>query len=494
MRLADGIKGLLLLGIAQVGWAGVFDKEYSDIHDYIVSGGPKDVTPAVTNPLFISADAATYNDESDLGTQAYVAAGDMVLGVVSEGVAKAYPLSLGWWHEVINDQIGDRFIAVTYCPLTGTGLVFDTTDADSSRIELGVSGWLFNSNLIMYDRRDDLSLYPQMVYTAINGAARGEKLKLLPVVETTWALWKTMYPDTKVAQFATGLERYTERRRKIYEEQAARYYQSQNGYPYGTYRTNGNLLFPLATARFDPGDLHVKETVLGICRDGQTKAYPFASMLEAAVVNDRVGGLELLVVFDGASRTALPYSRQVEERVLTFYAVAAAGGLPVEMKDVETGSRWDMLGRAVAGPLEGRRLAQVPAYNSMWFAWKAFWPETAVWEGEGILVPSTAVGGQTERIRPQDLDLGQNYPNPFNPQTHIEYDLPQSGLVRLVVYNTQGQRVRTLVEAYQAAGSHRLEWDGRDNAGLAVASGTYFYQLAVPQAAYRQTRAMVLVR
>ena len=147
VRLDCGIKGLLLLAIAQAGWAGSFDKEYSDLHEFLISAIPKDGIPAMTNPLFMNAEEATYRDESDVGTQAYVADSDIVLGVFLEGQAKAYPLNLGWWHEIINDRIGDRFISVTYCPLTGTGLVFDTRDDEGGQIELGVSGWLFNTRV-----------------------------------------------------------------------------------------------------------------------------------------------------------------------------------------------------------------------------------------------------------------------------------------------------------------------------------------------------------
>ena len=349
----------------------------------------------------------------------------------------------------------------------------------------------------MYDRRDDRTFYPQMVFTAINGVNfKGEKLKLLPVVETTWGLWKTMYPKTTVPRFATGLERYSERRRKNYEDRVTRYYESQAGYPYGTYRTNDNILFSLTTYELEQGGLHIKDMVLAICRDGQTKAYPFSRMPEQAAINDQVSSQPLLVVFHRPSRTALPYSRRVDERILTFYAVEPVDGLPVGLVDVETGSRWNMLGLAVDGPLQGRRLEQVPAYNSMWFAWKAFWPDTAVWDGEGVLegVSSTWVDEAAEVALPQHLRLRQNYPNPFNPRTRIEYELPQSGLVRLAIYNIRGQRVRTLIQSHRRAGVHGLGWDGRDDAGMPVGSGTYFYRLTVPQAGFQETRPMVLVR
>ena len=127
------------------------------------------------------------------------------MGLVFDGDARAYPHNIGWWNEIINDQFTDRSVAVTLCPLTGTGLVFDATGADRTQIEFGVSGLLINSNLVMYDRRDGATLYPQMIYTAINGGDLGAQLELLPVIETTWGMWKKMYPNTTVVEAGTRL-------------------------------------------------------------------------------------------------------------------------------------------------------------------------------------------------------------------------------------------------------------------------------------------------
>ena len=134
--------------------------------------------------------------------------------------------------------------------------------------------------------------------------------------------------------------------------------------------------------------------VTGICVGKALRAYPFTDMAPTAVINDNLGGQALLAIFDLDSRTAIPYSRIVEGQELTFYQVEAEGDLPVEFMDVETRSRWDMLGYAVSGPFGGVRLEQLPAYNSMWFAWNTYWPETTIWEtGDGIIEapPMTAV-------------------------------------------------------------------------------------------------------
>ena len=205
-ELFDRSLVMMLVMSATTAFAGPID-HLADINltDHLRGGGvPRDGIPAVTNPSFVPA------SEAQLGEL------DPVLGVFMEGVAKAYPEAIGWRHEIINDQIGERFISVTLCPLTGTPQVFDATDEDGSQIEFGVSGLLINSNLVMYDRRDDNTLYPQMIYTAINGDHEGQRLTLLPVVHTTFGRWKQLHPDTQVAELATGLERYSANLQEAY--------------------------------------------------------------------------------------------------------------------------------------------------------------------------------------------------------------------------------------------------------------------------------------
>ena len=180
-----------------------------------------------------------------------------------------------------------------------------------------------------------------------------------------------------------------------------------------------------------------------------------------------------------------------------------ATGLPVEFMDIQTRTQWNMLGEAVAGELEGSRLEQLPAYNSMWFAWATFWPNTEVWTGEGIIdadsVPpleptTTAVDEEFVNAVSAAFALGKNFPNPFNPQTQIQFAVPADGLVRLTVHNTAGQLVSTLVDGHRTAGLYLVGWDGRGDAGLAVASGTYIYRLELHEQGLSATRGMTLVR
>jgi hypothetical protein len=494
LALALTLALALVAAPAQAGSYTQFD-DVGELTSHIASGGvAKDGITAMTNPLSVSPGEVSYVQEHEL-----------VLGVYMNGIAKAYPENLGWRHEIINDEIGGEFISVTLCPLTGTGQVFNATDTDGSQFEFGVSGLLINSNLVMYDRRDNETLYPQMIYTAINGVDKGSQLELLPVIETTWKMWKRMYPDTQVAAGGTGLERYSSSVQNSFSSDGP-----YTSYPYRRtsngeavdYRTfNEWLLFAPSTAgrvsSFDDLDQRfpIKDIVLGICHNDLTRAYGFVAMPEQAIINDQIDDLPLLVVFDRNSSTAIPYSRDAMGQELTFYQVESESNLPIEFMDVETRSRWNMLGVAVDGPLEGEQLRQLPAYNSMWFAWSSYWPETDLWNGEGIIDEPvvTAIEEQTVAALPQSFVLQQNYPNPFNPNTRIQYNLPTAGQVHLTIYTPLGQKIRILVDEVQSPGLYLQSWDGLDNLGRSVASGTYLYHLEMPEQGLRQSRTMSLV-
>ena len=144
--------------------------------------------------------------------------------------------------------------------------------------------------------------------------------------------------------------------------------------------------------------------------------------------------------------------------------------------------------------MRGERLDAIPAYSSMWFAWNAFWPETAVWSGEGIAEePITAVDEEFRAPQPLQVTLGQNAPNPFNASTRIEFDLPVGSAAELTVYDVLGRHIRNLAGGARPAGRHLVFWDGRDNQGADVASGVYFYRL-VTAATKTRLRPMTLLR
>lgn len=311
----------------------------------LVNGGPgKDGIPALNRPQAVSA------AEGDR----FLAPGALVLGVSFGGQSRAYPHNVLWWHEIVNDEVGGRAIAASYCPLTGSGLVYDPV-IEGRTLAFGVSGLLFDNNLVLFDRATD-SLWSQMRVESICGSLAGRRPVLLPVVQSTWAAWKGLHPDTTVASFDTGFSR------------------NYNQYPYGNYDQLGDtsLLFPQSFV--DPRR-PMKELVLGI-RDGAVaRAYPYGALGERPVVNDVVGARSIVVAFDRAAQMAVAFERDIAGQQLSFDAVDSGGAL-VRLRDRETGSDWDLTGAAVAGPLSGNRLTQVATYSAMWFAWAAFHRDT----------------------------------------------------------------------------------------------------------------------
>ncbi len=330
--------------------------------DLIINGGPgKDGIPSLTNPKTLTASLA----DSTLLPE------DMVLGVVVNGEARAYPHAILWWHEIINDVLGGRPILVTFCPLTGSGIVYDPVFDGTAR-NFGVSGLLYDNNLIMFDRTTD-SLWSQMRLDSICGSMMGTRPPLIPVVQSTWAAWKALHPETTVVSFDTGFSR------------------NYDVYPYGDYdRTdNGQLLFPQTVV--DPR-LPPKENVLGIGHEGVSRAYSLTRMATAGprlAINDTVNGLPILVVSHAASQLALSFDRRLPPPPETPDAArqklgfdiatdTAGAAFPFRLRDRQTGSLWNLNGVAVDGPLKGARLRKIPAFTSFWFAWSAFNPGTQI--------------------------------------------------------------------------------------------------------------------
>jgi hypothetical protein len=311
----------------------------------LVSAGPgRDGIPALTNPVVVSV--------SEAG--AFLAPEALVLGVVENGEARAYPHSVLWWHEIVNDELGGMPIVVSYCPLTGSGLVHDRRGGGQT-LDFGVSGLLFQNNLVMFDRATE-SLWSQMRVQSVCGSLKGTVPTLRPVVQSTWAAWRTWHPDTSVVSTDTGFDR------------------NYGVYPYGGYDHVGNdsILFPQT---YIDQRRPLKELSLGIVEGSAEKAYPYGLMGERSALNDVVGGRPIVVVFDARAEMALAFDRRTGSETLTF-EVAETGGFPFQLRDVETGSRWSLDGLAIAGPLAGSTIQQVATFSAMWFAWAAFHPQT----------------------------------------------------------------------------------------------------------------------
>lgn len=304
--------------------------------------------PALTDPKLVDAGSP----EAD-----YLLDSDRVIGLRLGQQWVAVPHNILWWHEVANftTTVGGRR-AVTYCPLTGSPLVFDIQRSGVSRFI--VSGLLFNNNLMMLDP-DTESIWPQMSLGARCGPRNGASLAALPSFEMTWRAWRELHPDTKVISGLTGFSRdYTL-------------------YPYGRYEDlEAPPLFPvrnLDSRRF------TKERVLGIPAGEGGIAFPFLALMEqgqVAVAEAALPGssTEVVVLWDGEAEAAAAFDRVLDGRKLGFEA--RDGGFV----DTETGSAWRIDGLAVEGPLAGSRLdAIAEAHVAFWFAWALFHPGTEIW-------------------------------------------------------------------------------------------------------------------
>lgn len=308
--------------------------------DEVFDGGPgKDGIPAISNPEFTGPEEAHY-----------LAGNDFVLGLVLDGVARAYPHSILDRHEIVNDSSDDLLFAVIYCPLTGTGTAWNRRVLGSTTF--GVSGLLYNSNIIPYDRETD-SNWSQIMLKAVNGPLKGTKAETFNLFETSWDTWKSMYPETLVLSENTGYNR------------------NYRISPYGDYKTNSAILYPLNN---NDNRLDGKERVLGVIIDNKHKAYSikkFGSSI--SLIHDIFNGYDLVIAGSQEKNFIVAFRRDARNgRTLQFTAVE--NSLPVIMQDSE-GTLYDVFGQAVDGPGKGLHLNTITQFMGYWFAWAAFYPE-----------------------------------------------------------------------------------------------------------------------
>lgn len=270
-------------------------------------------------------------------------------------VAVAYPRLITVWHEIVNEEVGGEPVAITYCPLTGSTVVFSGRLPDGRPTTFGTSGNLLNSNLVMRDRTSG-TLWSQLLGVGLDGALEGERLRELPVgVTTTLGRWRQRYPETRVLTVQAGIG------------QRLRPYGTS---PYGDYDTSPRIIFPVE-ARDDR--FHPKKVVVGLRLGEAALAIPKQELLaKDELVEVEIAGEPLLVVPDAELGVLRVFRRRFPRFTLRFARRGAA------IVDDQTGTSWDREGCAVEGELRGARLAAVNAFDVQWFAWYAFYPKTAV--------------------------------------------------------------------------------------------------------------------
>ena len=219
---------------------------------------------------------------------------DIVIGLEINGEAKAYPLFILVWHEIVNDNVGDVPVSVTYCPLCYTNQVFERI-INGQEVEFGTSGKLYNSNLLMYDRLTE-SYWSQALGIAVKGELTGYQLNLVPFDVITWGDWRALHPDTLVLTTDTG------------------HLRSYATDPYGNYYTEPRIMFPVGHS---DDRMHPKEIIFGFNQDDVSKAFKQSDIESEIVINDSVGTIPVMLVslYPENSRA---FERTINGQVLDF--------------------------------------------------------------------------------------------------------------------------------------------------------------------------------
>ncbi len=327
--------------------------------DELISGGPPpDGIPPIDEPKFLAPEDVTFLEPQE-----------PVIAVEVGGVAKAYPIRILMWHEIVNDDFDGTPVVVTYCPLCNTGIAYLRPTIDGEVLDFGTSGKLYNSNLVMYDRQTD-SYWPQAIGQAVAGPLTGTELEFVPARILSWGDWSEAYPDGLVLSTETGVTR------------------DYGTNPYTGYDDEEQPF--LFVGDLDPR-LPAKEHVLGIAGE-DVIAFPYSELAErasggATVVQGSFGGERLVIFWQTGTVSALDAAQIPESSdvgaAAAYVPVVDGKRLTFEVQDgrivdEQTGSLWSIDGRAFDGPLAGTRLEVALAIDSFWFDWAAFHPETEV--------------------------------------------------------------------------------------------------------------------
>jgi len=298
----------------------------------ILSGGPpKDGIPAIDNPKFVSVQNA---DE-------WLKPNEPVVSVQVGDEARAYPIQILIWHEIVNDIVNGKPLLVTFCPLCNTAIAFERT-YNGQVFDFGTTGRLRYSNLIMYDRQTE-TWWQQATGDAIAGKFAGSQLAYYPAAMISWRDFRAAYPRGSVLSRETGFSRDYGRN------------------PYFGYDDINQTPF-LYQGDKTPDQLPPMARVLTLEIENEAKAYPYDTLEKLNIVNDLVGSKPVVIFWTSGTASALDagnisdgrdvgaavaFSRETGGQTLTFKWDGAI------IRDVETNSAWNLFGAAVDGALKG---------------------------------------------------------------------------------------------------------------------------------------------
>jgi hypothetical protein len=333
-----------------------FENTLVDLDEILSGGPPKDGIPAIDDPEFDSVSAANE----------WLNPREPVAVVSINGETKAYPIQVLTWHEIANDSVGGVPVSVTFCPLCNATIVFDRRSGGEV-LDFGTTGRLRKSDMVMYDRQSE-SWWQQFTGQAIVGSKAGTMLNRIPASIVAYEDFRNAYPDSQVLSRRTGYLR-------AYGNNPYRGYDSIDDQPF---------LF------FDPVDkrLPPMERVLNVSINDTHKLYPFSIFKQEPVINDEVQGMPVVVfsrqgtlsALDGSviadSRevpSATAYDRRLDGKVMNFEVRDG------HVVDRQSGTRWNLFGTGIDGPLSGRQLEPAPGGVHFAFAWLAFNPDSKIY-------------------------------------------------------------------------------------------------------------------
>ncbi len=308
--------------------------------DEVFDGGPgKDGIPSIDNPQFGTLTQVAQDiDRSDL-----------VIIVRVNGKYRMYPHDILDYHEIVNDSFDDEtYLAITYCPLTGTAIGWDR-EVDGTVTTFGVSGLLYNSNLMPYDRFTD-SYWSQMLNSGVQGLRSSVEINRYPVVEMKWEKARSQFPSAEILTRETSFSR------------------PYNVYPYGRYRSVEDLLFPVQNT---DDRIFAKERVHGIQISGATRVYQLEHFVDQSVLVDEFQGQEIILFGDNDAGYVVSYrNKELNGEKLVFQSFDNGTNGVIATDQFE--NQWTVFGEAISGPNEGEQLSATPSYMGFYFAWVAF--------------------------------------------------------------------------------------------------------------------------
>lgn len=348
------------LRVSRSGWKTDFSTHSVNLSEISSGGPPRDGIPPIDHPAYVSIANA----------RAWLEPSEPFIAVVRNGKARAYPLQILVWHEIVNDMLDEEPTLVTFCPLCNTAIAFARRlEPGGTVYDFGTTGNLRLSDLVMWDRETE-SWWQQLTGDAIVGVLTGRVLPSYPAQILGWSSFAELYPDGDVLSRETGFSR------------------SYGQNPYVGYDDINSS--PFLFDGPDDGRFRPMERFVGLVVSADAVAYPLSSPEGARAMNDRVGGQEIVVLHIPGALSAVDQSiiaesrdvgqvgvfdRQLDGQQLTL----TAAGID-RFVDQETGSTWSVTGHAIDGSLAGRQLTPRAHVVVFWFAWAAAYPQTRIWD------------------------------------------------------------------------------------------------------------------